>query len=44
MKTNCIDCGKEIKYSMFFVEDYPEITESGLCSNGINGCWELNNV
>jgi len=36
----CNNCNKEIKYSLF-ANDYPEITNSGLCSNGLNGCYEI---
>ena len=44
MISNCVDCNKEIKYSPFAFDpnsEYAEVTMSGLCSNGIDGCWEL---
>lgn len=39
----CVKCGKIIKYSIFAFEpnaDHQDVTASGLCSNGIDGCWE----
>ena len=42
IESNCSDCGKLIRYSplsAFEPKNLP-ITESGLCSNGIDGCWE----
>ena len=46
-ETNCVDCGKKIKYSYFAFDsdgqptgEYAHITASGLCSNTIDGCWE----
>ena len=39
MKTFCISCGAEIIYGLF-ADDYPEITNSGLCSNTVDGCYE----
>ncbi len=49
--SNCIECGKEIKYSYFSFDEngqptgkYAHITASGLCSNTIDGCWEKNNL
>ena len=44
MISNCVDCNKEIRYSPFAFDpnsEYEEVTMSGLCSNGIDGCWEL---
>ena len=42
MEKNCLDCGKLIRYSPLTAFDPVNlpITESGLCSNGIDGCWE----
>ena len=39
MKSNCIKCNKEIVYGLF-ADEYSEITQSGLCSNTIDGCYE----
>ena len=42
IESNCSDCGKLIRYSPLSAlepKNLP-ITESGLCSNGIDGCWE----
>ena len=44
MISNCVECNKEIRYSPFAFDpnsEYAEVTMSGLCSNGIDGCWEL---
>ena len=44
MISKCVDCNKEIRYSTFAFDpnsEYAQITMSGLCSNGIDGCWEL---
>ena len=39
MKSNCLECGKEIVYGLF-ADEYSEITQYGLCSNAIDGCYE----
>lgn len=39
MKSNCLECGKEIVYGLF-ADEYSEITQSGLCSNAIDKCYE----
>ncbi len=41
MKSNCKLCGKEIIYGLF-ADEYSEVTQSGLCSNTIDGCYEKN--
>ena len=50
-KSNCIKCNKEIEYSPFAFDgfgnptgEYAHITNSGLCTNGIDGCWENHNL
>ena len=47
MEKDCNSCGKTIYYSPFAFDqygiptgEYKHVTESGLCSNGIDGCWE----
>ena len=42
MKSNCIECGKVIIYGLF-ADNYPEVTNSRLCSNGYDGCLEKRN-
>lgn len=39
MKSNCLKCNKEIVYGLF-ADEYSEVTQSGLCSNTIDGCYE----
>tara|TARA_B100001939_G_scaffold52980_1_gene42225 strand:- start:1199 stop:1360 length:162 start_codon:yes stop_codon:yes gene_type:complete len=50
MEKDCNSCGKKIYYSPFSFDQYgnptgefKHVTESGLCSNGIDGCWEKTN-